>query len=103
VKRTRQQKRQAANVDLRAEAAGRTCQIRLEGCTGEPVCLCHVRLSGISGMGLKAPDLLGAHGCASCHEKVDSTERHNLQTQFDFLCAVLRTQAQLIREGKVTW
>jgi hypothetical protein len=54
-------------------------------------------------MGMKAPDLLGAWGCASCHAKVDTSERDDDGTQLDFARAVFRTQAQLIREGKVSW
>lgn len=103
MKRTRQQKRQAANVDLRQEAIDRPCQIRLDGCTGGPCCLCHWRQSGISGGGLKAPDLIGAWGCASCHAKVDHAERGNVETQLDFAMAIFRTQAQLVAEEIVVW
>lgn len=45
---------------LRREAIDRECQIRLPGCEGAPCCLCHFRMSGISGMGMKSPDWLGA-------------------------------------------
>jgi hypothetical protein len=36
--------------------------------------LCHVRIVGVSGMGMKAPDLLGAYGCSACHAYVDSNQ-----------------------------
>jgi hypothetical protein len=62
-----------------------------------------VRQSGISGMGMKAPDIFGAWGCASCHWKVDSEERDNVQTQLDFYRAVIRTQAILLKEEKISW
>ena len=90
-------------MKLRREAIGRDCQIRLAGCTGGPCCLCHVRIQGISGMGMKAPDLLGAWGCAACHEKVDASGRGDVETQYDFLRGVMRTQAQLIREKGEPW
>lgn len=90
-------------TDLRREAIGRECQIRLEGCKTGPCCLCHWRQSGISGMGMKSPDLIGAWGCASCHDKVDTTHRHDPGVQLDFARAVFRTQAKLISEGKVSW
>lgn len=89
-------------MNLRREAIGRECQIRLDGCQGGPCCLCHWRQTGISGMGMKSPDLIGAWGCASCHDKVDRAGRGDLQTQLDFARAVFRTQAILIAEGKVT-
>ena len=88
-------------MNLRREAIDRDCQIRLEGCGTAPCCLCHFRLSGYSGMGLKSPDWLGACGCASCHDKVDRSERGNVETQLDFAKAVFRTQAILIEEGKL--
>ena len=103
MRRTRQQKRQGATVDLRREAIGQTCQIRLEGCTSEPCCLCHWRQIGISGGGMKSPDLIGAWGCASCHAKVDASERDNTETQLDFARAIFRTQNELIEREIVQW
>ena len=103
MRKTRQQKRQAACVDLRREAIDRECQLGLVGCMGAPCCLAHWRQNGISGAGMKAPDLLGAWACHSCHEKVDSTERGNDETQMTFARAVFKTQAQLIREGVIQW
>jgi Protein of unknown function (DUF1364) len=88
-------------MSLRHEAIGRECQIRLEGCLSEPCCLCHWRQSGISGMGIKAFDQIGAWGCASCHDIVDRTGRGSTEIQLDFAKAVFRTQAILIKEGKI--
>jgi hypothetical protein len=99
VRRTRQQRRDSSAFDLRKEAAHRSCQIRLPGCVSEPTCLCHFRLSGISGMGLKSPDWLGAWGCAHCHAIVDGTK--DAAVQLDFAHAVFRTQYELDREGKL--
>ena len=48
-------------MNLRKEAKGRECMIRLPGvCCGntETTVLCHFRMVGISGAGLKSPDLL---------------------------------------------
>lgn len=90
-------------TNLRREAIDRMCQLNLEGCKGAPCCLAHWRQSGISGMGMKSPDLLGAWLCDSCHEKVDRTERGNPETQLLFAKAVFKTQAQLIKEGVVKW
>ncbi len=88
-------------LDLRAEAAYRQCQIRLDVCRTAPTVLCHFRLIGLSGLGMKNHDLLAAWGCSSCHECVDTTRRGDLLTQFSFAMGVLRTIATLLREGKV--
>lgn len=61
-------------MNLTQLARGRLCEIRVpEEClrTCETVVLCHVRLPDVSGLGLKAPDWLGAFGCARCHDIVD--------------------------------
>jgi hypothetical protein len=55
-------------------ARGRACEIRAPGeCLPgtETVCLCHVRMPDLSGLGFKAPDWLGAFGCQRCHDIVD--------------------------------
>lgn len=88
-------------MNLRAEASERDCQIRLEGCTNMGVCLCHFRLIGISGLGLKSPDLIGAWGCSHCHAIVDSDK--SPEVQLDFAKGVFRTQNILIKEGRVKW
>lgn len=90
-------------TNLRREAIGRTCQIRLPGCQSEPVCLCHWRQIDISGMGVKSPDALGAWGCMHCHHIVDTTGRGDESVQLDFARGVFRTQAILIREGLLKW
>lgn len=88
-------------MNLRRQAKGRGCQVRLPCCNfnSETTVLCHVRLPGISGMGFKAPDLLGAWACSACHAFCDTNADD--ATQRAFLEGVMRTQAQLIREGVV--
>jgi hypothetical protein len=93
-------------VNLRDHARGKDCKIRLPGvCNFNPetTVLCHARLAGLTGMGQKAPDLLGAHGCSACHDEVDGRTRV-LEREFVRLCfyeGVLRTQASLIAEGVI--
>jgi hypothetical protein len=59
--------------NLRKEAKGRECQIRIPGiCNNDrgTVVLCHLnnkRLFGV-GVGQKVPDLFGAWGCSACHD-----------------------------------
>jgi len=89
--------------NLRREAIGRQCTIRLPGCLTEPCCLAHWRQSGISGMGSKSPDLIGAWACDNCHKQVDTSSRGDPEVQLDFARGVFRTQAVLVAEGKVNW
>ena len=86
-------------------ARGRPCMVRLEGCDGggETTVLAHYSLAGISGRGLKSPDLLGAWCCFKCHELIDGRKRIANLTRQDVRLAhaegILRTQYQLIKEG----
>lgn len=59
--------------------------------------LAHYRLVGISGMGMKSPDMIGAWACSACHAYADS--HRDDATARAFLEGVLRTQARLIKEG----
>ncbi len=93
-------------MNLRKEARGRECQIRLPVCNGDPATtvLAHYRLAGVSGMGMKAPDLVGAWACSACHDAAD--RRANLDLERDYVRlahaeGVFRTQAILIAEGKL--
>ena len=87
---------------LTRAARGRECQVRLWGiCNSDPetTVLGHIRIIGISGMGLKADSALGAHVCSQCHAAADSNKMHEL----DFLRGVIRTQAILLKEGLIQW
>ena len=89
---------------LRKLARGKDCQVRLPGiCCGDPATtvLAHVRLPGLSGIGIKAPDLLGCYACHSCHAYCDT--HHDDATTVAFYSGVFRTQAYLIREGHIKW
>lgn len=89
-------------MNLRKEAEGRECQIRIAGVcnhNSKTVVLCHFRLIDISGLGLKSPDWLGAWGCSACHALVDSCKDDDVQ--IDFAKGVFRTQAILFKEGKL--
>ena len=91
-------------MNLRKEARGQDCQIRIAGvCNRNPetTVLAHFRLSGISGAGQKAPDIMGAWACSDCHTYVDS--RHNDRDTRAFLEGIMRTQYKLIKQGKISW
>ncbi|MDE9484041.1 DUF1364 domain-containing protein [Xenorhabdus bovienii] len=93
-------------ANLRKEARGRECQVRIPGiCNGnsETVVLAHYRMAGICGTGMKPPDLFGAWACSACHDEID---RRTRLTGTDYahmahLEGVIRTQSILLSEGKI--
>lgn len=101
------QEKQTTN--LRKEAAGRMCQVRIPNvcqARDDDCVLAHLQYpAGVRGMGHKAPDLLGAWACSACHAEVDRRTR-KVEVDFARQCmyeGVIRTQQQLILEGKVRW
>ena len=94
-------------MNLRKEAKGRGCMVRIpEVCNhnSETVVLAHVRLTGVSGMGMKAPDILGAWACSSCHDAIDRRAHTDLERDYVRLMhleGMARTIAQLEKEGLI--
>ena len=94
-------------TDLRKQARGRECQIRLAGiCNFDPetTVLAHYRLIGVSGLAMKSPDLIGSWACHACHSAVD--RRTNTDLEFDFVRLAhaegcFRTIAKLIEDGVI--
>lgn len=93
-------------ANLRKEARGRECQIRIPGvCNGnsETVVLAHYRMSGICGTGIKPNDVFGAWACSDCHDEIDRRTRIT-DAEYAKQChleGVIRTQDILIKEGKI--
>jgi hypothetical protein len=95
-------------VNLRDYARGQQCFVRLPGICNfdsETTVLAHLRRAGISGMGQKAPDLLGAFCCSACHDEVDRRTRlmEYEAVKLAFFEGIVRTQARLISDGLVSW
>ena len=95
-------------MSLRKEAKGRGCMVRLPGIcnfNSETVVLAHIRLAGISGMGMKSPDLIGAWACNACHDEIDGRTHKSGMTHDELRLAhfegMARTIAQLEKEGLV--
>ncbi|WKZ93599.1 DUF1364 domain-containing protein [Chimaeribacter arupi] len=93
-------------ANLRKEARGRECQVRLPGiCNGNPetVVLAHYRMAGMCGTGIKPDDLFGAWACSCCHDEIDRRTRmvEASEARLAHLEGVIRTQNELLREGKV--
>lgn len=96
-----------AKVDLRKEAKGRECTVRLPGiCDGgtETVVLAHYRMAGLNGVGQKPDDIFGAWACSSCHDACDfriKTSYSRDELRLAHAEGVMRTQAILRKEGKL--
>ena len=94
-------------MNLRKQAKGRDCTVRLPSIcnhNSETVVLAHIRLPGISGMGLKADDLLGAWACSACHDAIDRRAHIDLERDYVRLAhleGMVRTIAQLRAEDIV--
>jgi hypothetical protein len=70
----------------------------------ETTVLAHIRMPGISGMGMKADDLLGAWACSSCHDAIDRRSHTDLDRDYVRLAhleGMARTITILRKEGIV--
>ena len=91
-------------MNLRKEARGRECQIRIPYiCNGDPdtVVLCHLPSGAMGG---KSLDIHGAYGCSACHDAVDGRSNTDYPPELLKLWlheAVIRTQKILVEEGKI--
>ena len=77
-------------------------------CNGnrETTVLAHYRLIGLSGAGMKSPSIIGAFACSDCHDAIDGrrqTQFSREQLRLMHAEGVMRTQAQLIADGIVSW
>lgn len=95
-------------MKLRKAAKGRPCMVRIPNvCTHDEstVVLAHFRMSGVSGMGMKANDLLGAWACYSCHAEIDGqTHRSGMsrdELRLAHLEGMVRTIAVLLNENLI--
>ena len=94
-------------MKLRKEARGRGCMVRIpDVCNhnSETVVLAHYRLAGVSGIGMKSPDILGAWACSACHDAIDRRAHTDLDRDYVRLLhleGMARTLAQLNREGLI--
>jgi hypothetical protein len=90
-------------INYRKLAKGKPCMVRLpDVCNHNPdtVVLAHIRLLGISGMGMKSPDLIGAWACSSCHDAIDRRSHMDLDRDYVRLAhfeGMARTIAELYK------
>ncbi len=94
-----------AKVNLRKEARGRECQVRLPyicNNNSETVVLAHYRMN--TGMGTKPSDMRGAWACSACHDACDgrvNTPYSRDELRLALAEGVFRTQEILEAEGKL--
>ena len=95
-------------MNLRKEAKGRGCMVRIFGIcnhNSETVVLAHIRIAGVSGMGMKSPDLIGAWACSACHDELDGRTRKSGLSRDELRLAhydgMARTIMQLHKEGLI--
>jgi hypothetical protein len=92
-------------TDLRKLAKGQPCMMRIPGvCNFNPetTVLCHVRMVGMSGMGLKIHDMFGSWGCSACHDYVDGRAGKSgdqSSRRLMLLEGMVRTQHELLKRG----
>lgn len=87
---------------LTALCRGQPCYIRLEGICGDPetVVPAHLRLTGVSGMGMKAPDIFACPACMHCHDAADRRRFTHLDRDYVQLAhyqGVIRWQNELYK------
>lgn len=93
---------------LRKEAKGRPCMVRIPNVcnfNNDTVVLAHIRLQGVSGMGMKSPDLIGAWACSACHDEIDGRTQKSGLTRQEIRLAhyegMARTIEKLHKEGLI--
>ncbi|EOY5688468.1 DUF1364 domain-containing protein [Salmonella enterica subsp. enterica] len=93
-------------VDLRKQARGRECTVRVPGhCNFNPETsvLAHYRLAGTCGASCKPDDMQGAIACNGCHDVIDgrvkTTEYSYEELRLMHAEGVFRTLEIWRREG----
>lgn len=95
-------------MNLRRQARGEACQVRAAGiCNYDhtTTVAAHVRMVGLSGIGMKAPDWFTAFACSACHDYVDGRSHPEVsyeKRRLDLLEGMARTQVIRLRKANPT-
>lgn len=94
-------------MNLRDYARDKPCMVRLPGICNfntATTVLAHERVNGLSGTGLKAPDIFAAWCCSACHDVVDGRVESELSYEARRLAlsdGVRATQLCLLNAGLI--
>lgn len=85
--------------DLRNYARGKSCYLRLPGCSHDPeqTVLAHLRIGGIAGTGIKPPDICALPLDDHCHAIVDGRKKSGMK-KADIQADLLRAQNQWLAD-----
>ena len=92
---------------LRKSAEGEDCTVRIYGkCNFDPrtTVLCHLRIFGHGGMGLKPPDLVAVYACNNCHDCIDGRDRDDAfeyERDRTLLRALIETHLKMHSKGVI--
>ena len=88
---------------LRKAVRNKPCLVRLHGiCNNDwsTTILAHLRIGGVTGVGMKPHDLMAVQACSACHEEIgDGKSKY----AWELLLAVARTIHQRSQEGTFVW
>jgi len=96
-------------MNLRKLANGKECQVRIPNVCNfdsSTTVLAHLRMAGVTGIGLKSADILGAWACDCCHAAIDRRTHKDLDRDYVRACfydGMARTIDQLTKLGVVKW
>ena len=84
---------------LRTYARGKSCYLRLPGCSHDPekTSLAHIRIGGIAGTGIKPPDICALPLDDYCHAIVDGRVKTGLR-KVDIHADLLRAHNQWLAD-----
>ena len=88
---------------LHNSAKGQDYTLRLPGIcnfNSETVILAHVPC-GMSGMGMKGPDIIAAYLCSDCHDVLDQRKSLVEVDGWDVIRAVAETQCRMVQAGLI--
>jgi hypothetical protein len=80
--------------------------VRSPNCNQNPetTVLAHFRLLGVSGMGMKSPDVCAAWCCSNCHSYCDQeTQAGKRERDVLLLKGVIRTLNELVKKDILKW
>ena len=82
---------------IRRFARGQACTLRMPWCNNdhETTVLCHIRVAGFNGWGMKPLDIFGYHGCSECHRRESEAGNDDIQR------AMMETQTRLYEAGLI--